>query len=73
MERIHLQQLKQYLCLGSRFLTTHDFGFVTLDISSLVREDSGVYMCKAINQAGEAVSSTSLKVKGAYLTLLYYP
>ncbi|KAE8746083.1 hypothetical protein FOCC_FOCC007207 [Frankliniella occidentalis] len=51
------------LKMGSRFRVTHDFGFVTLDISKTVPEDSGVYMCKAINLAGEAVSSTSLKVK----------
>lgn len=48
---------------GSRFRTTHDFGFVTLDINSVVSEDAGLYMCKAINRAGSTVSSTSLKVK----------
>lgn len=53
----------QPLKMGSRFRTTHDFGFVTLDIASTVAEDSGVYMCKAINKAGEAVSSTAMKVK----------
>ncbi|XP_050422457.1 titin isoform X5 [Adelges cooleyi] len=51
------------LKMGSRFHTTHDFGFVTLDISQTVAEDSGVYTCKAINRAGEAVSSTSLKIR----------
>lgn len=51
------------LKMGSRFRTTHDFGFVSLDISSVVSEDSGIYMCKAINLAGEAVSSTGMKVK----------
>ncbi|XP_055645258.1 titin-like, partial [Toxorhynchites rutilus septentrionalis] len=51
------------LKLGSRFRTTNDFGFVTLDINSVVTEDSGLYMCKAINKAGEAVSSTTMKVK----------
>lgn len=51
------------LKMGSRFRTTNDFGFVTLDINSVVAEDSGIYMCKAINLAGEAVSSTSMKVK----------
>lgn len=51
------------LKLGSRFRITHDFGFVTLDIMSTVPNDSGVYMCKAINKAGEAVSSIALKVK----------
>jgi hypothetical protein len=29
----------------------------------VVTADAGVYMCKAINSAGEAVSSISLKVK----------
>lgn len=48
---------------GSRFRTTHDFGFVTLDINSVVAQDAGLYMCKAINKAGSTVSSTSLKVK----------
>jgi hypothetical protein len=52
-----------FLCTGSRFHTTHDFGFITLDITATVPEDSGVYTCKAINAAGEAVSSTSLKIK----------
>lgn len=51
------------LKLGSRFRVTHDFGYVTLDINSTVTEDSGIYMCKAINRAGEAVSSTTMKVK----------
>ena len=48
---------------GSRFRITHDFGFVTLDINSVVAQDAGLYMCKAINRAGSTVSSTSLKVK----------
>lgn len=51
------------LKMGSRLRTTHDFGFVTLDINSVVPEDGGVYMCRAINNAGEAVSSTAMKVK----------
>lgn len=51
------------LKMGSRFRTTHDFGFVTLDINSVVAQDAGLYMCKAINRAGSTISSTSLKVK----------
>ncbi|CAH0765342.1 unnamed protein product [Bemisia tabaci] len=51
------------LKMGSRFHSTHDFGFVTLDISKTVAEDSGVYMCKATNKAGEAVSSSAVKIK----------
>lgn len=52
--------------VGSRFKTTSDFGYVTLDILQCVAEDSGVYMCKAINLAGEAVSSCSTRVLGKY-------
>lgn len=52
-----------YRYLGSRFHVNHDFGYVTLDILKVIPEDSGVYTCKAINNAGEAVSSISLKVK----------
>jgi titin len=51
------------LKMGSRIKTTNDFGFVTLDINGAISEDSGVYMCKAINNAGEAVSSISMKVR----------
>lgn len=51
------------LKLGSRIRVTNDFGFVTLDVLSTVTNDSGVYMCKAYNKSGEAVSSISMKVK----------
>ena len=51
------------LKLGSRIRFTNDFGFVTLDVLNTVTNDSGVYMCKAINKSGEAVSSISMKVK----------
>lgn len=52
------------LKMGSRFRTSHDFGYVSLDISAVTTDDSGIYMCKAYNLAGEAVSSTGMKVKG---------
>lgn len=51
------------LKMGSRLRTTNDFGFVNLDINSVVPADAGIYMCKAYNLAGEAVSSTGMKVK----------
>ncbi len=52
----------EVLQTGSRYQATQDFGFVTLDIASCMDTDSGVYMVKAINQAGEATSSFVLKV-----------
>ncbi|CAG0890532.1 unnamed protein product [Cyprideis torosa] len=60
---------------GSRIHTTHDFGFVTLDISSVVPEDAGVYMCKAVNRAGEAVTTMSIRVtsKGNILGGVQHP
>ncbi|XP_022670614.1 titin-like isoform X6 [Varroa destructor] len=59
----------QWLCNGnvienaSRMVFNQDFGHITLDIQFARGEDSGVYMCKAMNRAGEAVTSTSLRVK----------
>ncbi|CAL4067925.1 unnamed protein product, partial [Meganyctiphanes norvegica] len=47
---------------GSRFITKADFGYVTLDINKAIAEDSGIYMCKAYNLAGEAISSCTTKV-----------
>lgn len=39
---------------------------VTLEIASVIPEDSGIYMCKAINLTGEAVTSTSMRVKSRH-------
>lgn len=44
-----------------RFRTTHDFGYVALDILYTYAEDSGTYMCKATNLVGEAVNTCSVK------------
>lgn len=49
---------------GHRYRTTHDFGYVALDILWAYAEDSGTYMCKAINKLGEAVNTCTLKVGG---------
>jgi titin len=49
---------------GHRFKTTHDFGYVALDILYAYAEDSGTYMCKATNALGEAVNTCSVSVVG---------
>ncbi len=49
------------LKMGSRFQTTHDFGFVTLDISSVIPEDSGVYMCKVSSRLVFTTNAVSWK------------
>uniref|UniRef100_T1GPM1 Ig-like domain-containing protein n=1 Tax=Megaselia scalaris TaxID=36166 RepID=T1GPM1_MEGSC len=47
---------------GHRFRTTHDFGYVALDVLYVYGEDSGTYMCKATNLLGEAVNTCSIRV-----------
>lgn len=49
---------------GHRFRTMHDFGFVALDILYAYAEDSGTYMCRAVNQLGEATNTCSVEVLG---------
>jgi titin len=49
---------------GHRFKTTYDFGFVALDILYAHAEDTGTYMCKAKNAAGEAATTSAVKVTG---------
>lgn len=51
---------------GHRFRKTHDFGYVALDILYAYGEDSGTYMCKATNLAGEAVNTCTIKVGCKY-------
>lgn len=49
---------------AARFHTTCDFGYVAFDLSSVYPEDSGEYVCRAINCKGEATSSINLKIEG---------
>jgi len=46
---------------GARFKSTYDFGYVSLDINHAYDEDSGVYMCKATNNKGQAQTSGTLR------------
>lgn len=49
------------LPVASRFNSTYDFGYVSLDVSHVYAEDSGVYTCKATNNKGSAVSTGTLR------------
>lgn len=55
---------------GHRYRKTHDFGYVALDILYAYPEDSGTYMCKATNLAGEAVNTCTIKVGCKYFHLI---
>lgn len=48
---------------SSRITKVHDFGFVSLDITHVRDEDEGVYMCRASNPLGEAVTTASMHIK----------
>ena len=54
---------------GHRFRTTHDFGYVALDILYTYPDDSGTYMAKATNLLGEAVNTCQITVGGKTLSL----
>lgn len=45
--------------VGSRFVETNNFGFVSLDIMYAHPEDLGTYTCRAKNAIGEAMTSAS--------------
>lgn len=47
---------------GHRFRTTHDFGYVALDVLYVYGEDTGTYMCKATNLLGEAMNTCNIRV-----------
>jgi hypothetical protein len=57
---------------GHRFRTTHDFGYVALDILYTYPDDSGTYMAKATNLLGEAVNTCQITVGGKKLSLACY-
>lgn len=48
---------------GHRFRTVYDLGFVSLDILYVYSEDSGEYICKAINDHGEDTTKSHVTCK----------
>lgn len=53
--------------LGSRINCTHDFGYVSLDITGVRGDDQGIYMCRAHNELGEAVTTASMNIRSKLL------
>lgn len=64
--RIEFYHNGKQLPSASRFHSTYDFGYVSLDIGHVVPEDAGQYTVKAINKLGECTSSINLNVQGKY-------
>lgn len=57
---------------SSRISKTHDFGFVSMNISHVRDEDEGVYICRASNALGEAVTTAAMKIKCDYFKFSLY-
>jgi len=47
---------------ANRVTTMHDFGYVALNMKYVYPEDSGTYTCRATNELGQAVTSSTLVV-----------
>lgn len=56
----------QPMKMGSRFHFIDDFGFVSLDIHKVEANDCGTYVVRAVNENGEAQTSTIISVKSKY-------
>lgn len=47
-------------------MTTYSFGYVAITLLHVYAEDSGVYMCRAVNEAGEATTTATLRCVRKY-------
>lgn len=59
---IHSKILMFLFLLGSRATSVFRFGFISLDMISVILHDSGEYVCRISNAAGVAESRANLSV-----------
>ena len=57
------------LSVGSRATLTDKFGYVSLSLLSVIRQDTGTYTCRAVNQAGSADTTCTVSVGRKYLQI----
>lgn len=50
--------------IGSRATSVFRFGFISLDLISIVLQDSGEYLCRVVSSTGIAESRATLSVTG---------
>lgn len=53
----------QSLPASTRYITEFRFGYVALTILNVSQSDAGVYVCRAFNDIGEAITTASLQVR----------
>lgn len=61
--RIEWYRNDKLIPAGHRYRTVYDMGFVSMDILYVYPEDSGEYVCKAINDLGEDTTRAALSCK----------
>lgn len=61
--RIEWYRNGKLLPSGHRYRTVHDMGFVSLDILYVYAEDSGEYVCRAVNDHGEDFTKANVSCK----------
>lgn len=61
--RIEWYRNGKLLPSGSRYKTVYDLGFISLDISYIYSEDSGEYVCRAVNDYGEDFTRANVTCK----------
>lgn len=61
--RIEWYRNGKLLPSGHRYRTVHDLGFVSLDILYVYAEDSGEYVCRAVNDYGEDFTKANISCK----------
>jgi titin len=54
--------LRECLCQGSRCNTTYRFGYISLELMTIIYEDSGEYVCRVTSASGVAQSQALLSV-----------
>ena len=60
----HLTINYYLLFQGSRAMTLLNYGFIALDLLSIISEDAGEYTCRVTSSSGTAQSTAVLKVEG---------
>lgn len=61
--RIEWYRNGKLLPIGHRYRTVYDLGYVSLDILYVYAEDSGEYVCRAVNDHGEDFTRASVSCK----------
>lgn len=70
--RIEWYRNGKLLPSGHRYRNVYDLGYVSLDILYVYSEDSGEYVCRAVNQFGEDFTKASIACKRKYYFHFHY-